>query len=160
MNKNDLNSADVACSKNQIRLIDVVKKINNSGNAFTDINNDLGTYIDENGDCDPLIKMAYGYARRLAVAGLCLQHIVDKELYDYVYQIFKSLQLSTGQTVEFQKDAAEQARELIFSYTDLFNKDVLNAMVVMVEDGRVNLSKSIIGEYIDTETLAHMFKDL
>ena len=61
------------------------------------------------------------------IAALCLQRIVDKEQYNYVYQIFKALQLSTGQTQEFQAEAANQARELIYSYTNLFNKDTLNS---------------------------------
>lgn len=139
-----------------LRLVDVVIKQNNSGNAFTDINNDLGTYIDDNKDCDPLLMMAYGYARRFAIAGLCLQRIINKEQYDYVYQIFKALQLSTGQTQEFQKDAGDQARELIYSYTNLFSKDALNTMVVMVEDDRVELFKSEDGTYIDIKTLASM----
>ena len=145
------------CFKTEIRLIDVVKKQNNSGNVFTDINNDLGFYVDENKECGPMIMMAYAYARRLAVAALCLQRIVDKDQYDYVYQIFKALQLSTGQTQEFQREAADQARELIYSYTNLFSKDALNTMVVMVEDGRFDLSKSADGSYIDTQTLANMF---
>lgn len=142
----------------EIRLIDVVEKQNNSGNAFTDINNDLGTYVDENKDCEPMIMMAYAYARRLAIAALCLQRIVDKDQYDNVYQIFKALQLSTGQTQEFQTEAANQARELIYSYTNLFNKDALNTMVVMVEDGHIDLSKSGDGSYLTTEDLADMFK--
>lgn len=154
------NNDDSTCVKTQVRLIDVVKKENNSGNAFTDINNDLGTYIDGDKDCDPLIMMAYGYARRASVAGLCLQRIVDKGQYDYVYQIFKSLQISTGQTQEFQKEAADQARELIYSYTNLFSEDALNTMVVMVEDGLVELSKSVDGSYLDTQTLAKMFSKL
>ncbi len=144
----------------ETKLIDVIKKQSNSGNAFTDINNDLGAYVDENKDCEPLIMMAYAYARRSAAAALCLQRIVDKDQYDYVYQIFKALQLSTGQTKEFQVEAANQARELIYSYTNLFSKDALNAMVVMVEDGSVDLFKSTDGSYINIQTLAEMFRNI
>jgi len=145
--------------KTELRLIDVVKRQNNSGNAFTDINNALGAYVDKNKECEPMIMMAYAYARRLAVAALCLQRIVDKDQYDYVYQIFKALQFSTGQTQEFQKEAADQARELIYSYTNLFNEDAINTMVGMVEGGGLDLSKSVDGSYLDTETLANMFRE-
>ena len=136
----------------QISLVDLVKKAENTGYVFIDVNNDLGTFIEENEDCDPLIKMAYGYARRYAVAAMYVQGFVKKELYDHVYEVFKGLQLMTGHTVEFQESATEQAFCLISSYTDLFDKESLRFILSLVHGGEARTPAN--GEIIDTETLA------
>lgn len=146
------NGGNGAYLNKQISLVDLVKKAENTGYVFIDVNNDLGTFIEENEDCDPLIKMAYGYARRYAVAAMYVQGFVKKELYDHVYEVFKGLQLMTGHTVEFQESAAEQAFCLISSYTDLFDKESLRFILSIVHGGEARTPAN--GEIIDTETLA------
>lgn len=85
--------------------------------AFEDLNRDLGAFIEENFEtCEPLLKMAYAYARRTAVAGLFFQGIVGENVVKHVQDIFVGLQRATGQTIEFQREAALQASEIVGSY--------------------------------------------
>ncbi len=112
----------------QIRLIDlVVKKYDLEEGIFANINNDLNDAISENTDI--LLKMAYGYARRVASAGLFLQGVFNRENYDHAVNIFKSLQLQTGQSIEFQEEAYSQAIELLQRYDNRFNK-VFNSQII------------------------------
>jgi hypothetical protein len=121
------------------RLVDLVAKNENSIHGiFVNINNDLGDFIEANEDCDDLLKMAYAYARRTAAAGMFIQGVIDREVYDYVSQNFKNFQLATDHTVEFQESACRQAEELIESYTDLFDKESLGVLVTLVERGLDN----------------------
>lgn len=124
-------------NKEDKKLLDCVKKIENSEyGIFVNIMNDLGNYIEEVGkEENPLRLMAYAYARRITAACLCAQGIWGQEEYDYTYNLFLSFQQTTGQTIEFQEDAAAQASELIISYDSRFNKDILMKITsVMTED--------------------------
>lgn len=112
----------------KIRLVDlVVKKYDLEEGIFANINNDLNDAISENTDI--LLKMAYGYARRVAAAGLYLQGIFNRDNYDHAVNIFKSLQLSTGQSREFQEKAYEQAIEFLQNYDNRFNK-IFNSHII------------------------------
>lgn len=114
------------------RLIDIIKKNNNlSEGIFSNINNDLNDSITM--DHDIMILMAYGYARRTVAAGLFLQGIFNRENYEQASNIFKSLQLKTGQSVEFQEEASIQASELLFSYDKRIDKDFIAKTTGIVE---------------------------
>ena len=144
---------------NEPRLIDVVEKIEDNGHgAFLDINNDLGRFVEKYPDCNDMHKMAYGYARRTAVAGMVLQGIMKQADYDYVYKVFTAIQQTTVHTVEFQEEAAKQAYELIASYTSLFNKEALMMIGSVVHQG--NPLTPPEGETLDIEMLAKIIANI
>lgn len=120
--------------KDDARLVDCVEKIDESEDCvFCNIMNDLGTYIDRVGlDESKLRQMAYAYARRTAAAGLCAQGSWGKEEFDPSLNMFYSFQQTTGQTVEFQKRAADQSIELFQSYDSRLDKKFLYPMTEMV----------------------------
>lgn len=114
----------------------MVEKIENSEyGAFVNINNDLGYFIEKNQDCNSLLKMSYGYARRFAVAGMYLQNIVKIEHYEYVMKVFRGFQQLTDGSVKFQEKAFDQAVELIQSYTEVFDRDAIKFVIFSVENG-------------------------
>ena len=116
----------------KVRLVDIVKKNNDLPEGiFSNINNDLNDSISM--DHDIMILMAYGYARRTVAAGLFLQGIFNREYYEQASNIFKSLQLKTGQSVEFQEEASTQASELLFSYDKRIDKDFIAKTTGIVE---------------------------
>ena len=118
------------------RLIDIVKKNNNLPEGiFSNINNDLNDSITM--EHDIMILMAYGYARRTVAAGLYLQGVFNRENYEQASNIFKSLQLKTGQSVEFQEEAAKQAAELLFSYDNRIDNDFIATTTGIVELNQV-----------------------
>jgi len=126
-----------------LSLIDVVKKINDLPEGiFANINNDLNESIKQ--DHDIMILMAYGYARRAVAAGLYLQGVFNRENYKQASDIFKSLQIRTGQSVEFQNEAASQAFELLLSYDHRLDKDLISTITSMVE---LNQVKSFYCDY-------------
>jgi len=114
------------------RLIDIVQQTNNlDDGVFANINNDLNESITQ--DNDVMILMAYGYTRRTVAAGLYLQGVFNRENYMQASKIFKSLQLQTGQTVEFQEEAASQSIELLLSYSSRLTKTMINKITSVVE---------------------------
>jgi hypothetical protein len=119
-----------------LRLIDVVRKTNDLDEGiFGNINNDLNDSIKQ--DSDIMILMAYGYTRRAVAAGLYLQGIFCRENYDQASNIFKSLQLRTGQSVEFQEEAASQGYELLLSYDPRLTKTFIGKITSIVELNQV-----------------------
>ena len=122
----------------KVRLVDIVEKNNNLPEGiFSNINNDLNDSI--TADHDIMILMAYGYARRTVAAGLFLQGIFNRENYEQASNIFQSLQLKTGQSVEFQEEASIQASELLFSYDKRIDKEFIAKTTGIVE---LNQAKS------------------
>lgn len=120
----------------KIKLIDVVKKRNDLDDGiFANINNDLNESITQ--DNDVMILMAYGYARRTIAAGLYLQGVFNRENYMQASNIFKSLQLQTGQSVEFQEEAASQSLELLLSYSPKLTKNMTSKITSVVELNQV-----------------------
>jgi len=116
----------------KVRLINVVEKIYNlEEGVFANINNDLNNSIKE--DHDIMILMAYGYARRTVAAGLYLQGIFDRASYKQASNIFKSLQLKTGQSIQFQEEAAAESLELLISYDKRLTKNFVSTITSLVE---------------------------
>lgn len=113
------------------RLVDVVVRSNNlAEGTFGNISNDLGDSIENY--TTPMLQMAYAYARRSAAAGLFLQGIFSRNMFDHVQQVFQAFQLNTGHTAAFQEKAAAQANELLQSYDPRLTKDVVGFMTSMV----------------------------
>lgn len=112
------------------RLIDLVIKEADTGYVFWDITDDLGHSVDKIMASTPMVLMAYAYARRTAAASLYVQGVCDKDVFNHVEAVFKSLQMKTGQTVEFQKEAAAQSSEYLQSYnyaiTTFFEKKTVH----------------------------------
>ncbi len=143
-----------AVDENQ-RLINIVKKSNDLDDGiFANINNDLNESITEKHNV--MILMSYGYARRLAAAGLCLQGVFSLEDYSQAKNIFNSLQIQTGQTVEFQEEAFSQALELLESYDLRLTKKFVSKIIGTVESKEtINAYKN--GKYFDYEYIINIF---
>ena len=111
-------SSTIAGSPRKQRLIHAVeKKANSPLGPFEDVNLDLAHFIEKHfQNCTPELKMAYGYARRSAMAGLFFQGVIDEDVLAQVHKIFVSLQNQTGQTVAFQEESAALGSELLQSY--------------------------------------------
>lgn len=123
-------------SDNELRLIDVVKKISNlHEGVFANINNNLGEHFSQGNvsRSSPIILMAYAYARRTAAAGLFLQGVFDRGTYKIASSTFTAMQLHTGHTVEFQEEAGRQAEELLVSYDSRLDKLTSGLITMMVE---------------------------
>ncbi|GAC30399.1 hypothetical protein [Brumicola pallidula] len=118
-----------------------VQKVDQSEyGQFVQINNDLGKFVEDKPELPPEVMMAYGYARRFAVAGMFAQGVVDSGLVNHVKLIFKSLQQSTGLTKEFQNNAAQESLDLINSYFDGIELNLmdLGKLCHSVESGTLN----------------------
>lgn len=139
----------------ELRLVNVIKKINNlEEGVFANINNDLNDSLKE--EHDIMIKMAYAYARRVVVAALYLQGVFNKEAYNHAKNIFLSLQVSTGQSVEFQESAYTQALEFLQSYDYRFNK-IFNSEILTVIETNLVESAYDNGKYFSDEEIFRIF---
>lgn len=138
----------------QERLLEVVSKVTKTGYVFWDINDDLGKAADSIMASTPLVKMAYGYARRASMAALHIQGLVSEDHYSQVISIFKSLQLQTGTTVEFQERAARHAEQFMQTYThqinSLFVKKVIAISLEYEVTGERMSDGDFFAEVIDT----------
>lgn len=94
----------------------IVPKVHSTGFVFGDASNDLGEAVDTIMKSSNLMKMAYGYARRAAAAALYIQGIFDEQQFEHVVAMFKSLQLQTEHSVEFQDAAGAEAASFLQSY--------------------------------------------
>ena len=130
-----------------IKLIDIVKKTNQTGYVFGNISNDLGVAAERIMRNQPLIIMAYGYVRRAAAAALYVQGVFDKDGYDYVTSMFKSLQAQTVHTVEFQEMAASHSIEFMQTYSNSINGLFVKKIV------SISLKYEISSERIADENL-------
>lgn len=118
------------------RLIDLVKQQDTSAHGgFVRLNNDLSHFVDDYKEKDPLIMMAYAYARRIAAAGMFFQGIAGKDLFDYVYDIFKKWQIATGVSVDFQEQAGAQGMELALKYLPEMDRDSIRLMTGLAAQG-------------------------
>ena len=117
------------------RFVNLVKKKNNTRDGiFGNINNDLNDFsMTSEFENNMLMKMAYAYARRSVAAGLFLQGVFSRQDYKQASTIFKILQRQTGQSVEFQKEASNQALELLFSYSLRLTNTMISKIVSAVE---------------------------
>lgn len=111
------------------KLSDLVRKISDTGYIFWNVNDDLGHAAENVMRSSPEIRMAYGYARRTAVAALLLQGLVDKGTFEHVCGIFKALQLQTGHSDKFQEEAGAESTEFMQGYhyliSGLFEKKLI-----------------------------------
>lgn len=119
------------------RLVDVVVKIHETAlGPFEDLNRDLAHYMERNFEtADPMLKMAYGYARRVAMCGLYFQCIVQQNVVNHVQDIFTALQRTTGQTVEFQREAAAQATDILRTYVPHLGRQHEKALIHYARSG-------------------------
>ena len=132
-----------AAINEKLKLIDVVKRTNDLDEGiFANINNDLNESITQNHDM--MLLMAYGYARRTVAAGLYLQGVFNRENYEQASNIFKSLQIKTGQSVEFQEEAASQAIELIQSYDYRLDRKLILTITSVVA---LNQTENLYSSY-------------
>ncbi len=144
-----------ASVNSNLRLINTVKKVNNLAEGiFANINNDLNESIDE--DSNIMILMSYGYARRIAAAGLLLQGVFNKNNYIQALNIFKSLQLETGQSIEFQEEAFSQALELVQSYDSRLTKNCVSNIIGAVESNQIENAYNE-GKYFNYEYVIQIF---
>ncbi|MEE1285387.1 MAG: hypothetical protein UHD07_00740 [Ruminobacter sp.] len=121
-------------NNNNGRLIHYVKKTHNLPcGTFGNISDDLGVSINHDG-FSPMVKMAYAYARRAVTAGLVYQGVFPVNQFIYVNGIFKSFQITTGHSVDFQEEAYEQAVELTLSYDRRLDKNMLSLLVAGAMD--------------------------
>ena len=133
---------------NELKLGDIAKKIFPSALIFDAINGDLGTASDEIGKNSKKIIMAYGYARRVAVAALYIQGHFKKEDYDHVHAIFKSLQFQTDPSVEFQEQAFSDAIAFMQTYHQTITSVFAKALILIAQEYEVNHNKLDDGELI------------
>lgn len=119
-----------------LELIDLVEQRDKSPHGgFVRLNNDLSFFIDDYKEKEPVIIMAYAYARRAAVAGMFFQGLVGKDLFDYVFDIFKKYQLTTGTSVDFQEQAGAQGMDLVLRYAPEMNLHNLRLMTGLAAQG-------------------------
>ena len=119
------------------RLVELVeRKASTALGPFEDLNRDLGAFIEKNHEtCSPMVKMAYAYARRTAMAGLFFQGIVGENVVKHVQDIFQGLQNLTGQTIDFQREASSQADEIVMSYVPRATEEHTRVLVNFAREG-------------------------
>jgi hypothetical protein len=137
------------------RLIEVLNRNNRTDlGPFEDINRDLANHIEKNFEtCDPIIKMAYGYARRVAMTGLYFQGIVAQNVVNHVQDIFVGLQKMTGQTIDFQSDAAGQATEVLQAYVPRLTREHERALLHYAREGTTAVELAEHHGYKDIDEL-------
>lgn len=104
------------------KLSELVLRNHRTGYVFVDINNDLGDAAEVIMANTPLMKMTYGYARRTAALAMYAQGLIEKSVLDHVQMIFKSLQLGTEQSKEFQERAFDESITFMQTYHWQINK--------------------------------------
>lgn len=151
----DSKQASIATPSRKLGLIDVLHKNNQTElGPFEDLNRDLASYIEKNFEtCDPMIKMAYGYARRAAMTGLYFQGIVGQNVVVHVQDIFVGLQKMTGQTIEFQREAANQATEVLKSYVPRLTREHERALLHYAREETTAVSLADEHGYMDIDEL-------
>jgi len=121
----------------ELRLVNVVKKSTQSDFLFDRVNGDLGASSELIMKSSVRIQMAYAYARRIAMAALCVQGLVKKDVYDHVHSIFKSIQRNTEHSVGFQEQALDDAIEFLQTYHHIVTKLFSRAAILIAQDYEV-----------------------
>jgi hypothetical protein len=114
-------------------LADIVPRVHQTGYIFVDVNNDLGEACDDIFKNSPEIIMAYGYARRVSVAAIYIQGLVQDDVYDHVLGNFKALQSQTDGSVEFQEKAFSDAIDFMKTYNPTFSKLIARKIVEIAQ---------------------------
>lgn len=117
----------------KLQLIDVVHRNETASGGFMDLYNDLAPVWKP--DLDPSIQMAYAYARRMATYGLFFQGVDKQEDIEKSEKVFRSLQATTGQTIDFQEAASAQANELLSEYLPDFSYSHLLIIAAYARQG-------------------------
>jgi len=117
-------------NKNTSRqLAEVVERQHDTGYVFVDITNDLGAAAEAIMASSKQTIMAYGYARRAAAAALYIQGVIEEEMFDHVVSVFKSLQIQTEHSVEFQEAAAADAVAYLRGYSSIVSKFMVSRLL-------------------------------
>jgi hypothetical protein len=116
------------------KLAEVAPKVTQTGYLFWNINDDLGTAAEQIMKGPPHIRMAYGYARRAAVAAMYVQGLVDKDTHSHVSSIFKALQHQTEQSIEFQEKAGAESISFMQSYHYLISSMFVRKVISIAQD--------------------------
>jgi hypothetical protein len=110
-------------------LEEIVERNSESGYVFLDMNEDLAHCRYNWLEAPPDIFMAYGYARRTIAGALLIQGVANKDTWNDTVSLFKSIQLQTNHTVNFQEDAAHAADIFMASYDPRINRTVTGLIV-------------------------------
>lgn len=118
-------------------LAEMVPKVTKTDYLFWNINDDLGIAAERIIKGPLHIIMAYGYARRAAVAAMYVQGLVNKDTYSHVSSIFKALQQQTEQSVEFQENAGAESVAFMQSYHYMINSMFVRKVISIAQDYEV-----------------------
>lgn len=129
------------------KLSSIVEKKHDTGYVFADVVNDLGDAAQSVFNASNLMQMSYAYARRTAVAALYIQGLVKEDAFQYVFSIFKSVQLKTEQTVDFQEEAGAESTLFLQSYYPMISGLFDSALL------RIALNYQVTGEHMSDEEL-------
>lgn len=116
---------------NHLQLEVIVSKQSNSGYIFYDMDKDLASSTFNWESAAPDLLMAYGYARRAISGALLIQGIGDKNNYQHTVSLFKSIQVQTVHTIEFQREAAHAADAFMATYDPRITKEVTSLIVTL-----------------------------
>jgi hypothetical protein len=133
----------------ELKLADIAKKDFRSDFIFDAINGDLGAASNEIGTSSKKIIMAYGYARRIAVAALYIQGHFKKEDYDHVHSVFKSLQYHTDPSVEFQEQAFADAIAFMQTYHHIITSILAKSMLLIAQEYEITPGQLDDGELVN-----------
>lgn len=139
--------------KNNTEMLSkLVARKNRTGSIFTDINNDLASAIEKDGqNWPPIMLMAYAYSRRIAAAALSIQKIVPEDHYDYVKVFFNGMQIRTKTDIEFQHEAYNIALDYLKGYTPVITKTFAKSLIEFVEGYEIpsqNLNDSELFHFV------------
>lgn len=112
-----------------LRLEEIVERKSETGYVFLDMNEDLAHCRYNWLEAPPDIFMAYGYARRAIAGALLIQGISNKDTWNHTVSLFKSIQLRTIHTVDFQEKAADAADLFMATYDPRINGTVTGQIV-------------------------------
>lgn len=116
-----------------VKLEEIVNRNNQTGYIFADIINDLGDSAETIMEHSKLVQMTYGYARRAAARALYIQGLIDKDAYDHNLAFFKSIQLITEHTVEFQEQAFSDAVDYMQTYSPVITRLLIKHMTPIAQ---------------------------
>jgi len=117
-----------------ILLTDIVPQNYQSPLVFDRINGDLGAASNEILAATPRVQMAYAYARRTAAAALYVQGYFKEEVYEYVHSIFKSVQINTDSSVEFQERALDDAVAFMQTYHHIITRKFSKSTIRLAQE--------------------------
>lgn len=116
-----------------ITLANIVNRKNQTGYLFGNIINDLGESVEVIMQNSKLIQMTYAYARRSAATVLYIQGVIDLNAYDHNLAFFKSMQLTTGHTVEFQEQAFSDSVDYMQTYSPAITRLLIQTAAAIAQ---------------------------